>query len=119
MALANYSLTSGTRWGSEAEVRADSEPEGDRVGLAGQRGKDGLSVKGAEPACAARWGRMYLDLGFTLDAEIDSRCPADRHGEGELIKLQKKPEYLYDLGAVKVSLIGHKRHYPGRKRFIN
>lgn len=46
MALANYSLTSGTRWGSEAEVCTDSEPEGDGVGLAGQRGKDGLSGEG-------------------------------------------------------------------------
>lgn len=79
----------------------------------------GFPVKGAEPACAARWGRMYLDLGLTLDAEMDSRCPADPHGEGELIKLQKKPEYLYDLGAVNVSLIGHKRHHPERKCLIN
>lgn len=48
-------------------------------------------------------GRVDLDLGLTLDARIGSRWAADLRTKGELIEPQKKPEYLYDLGVVRVS----------------
>lgn len=60
-------------------------------------------------------GRVDLDLGLTLDARIGSRWTADLRMKRKLIEPQKKPEYLYDLGVVRVSQTGHKQHYPERK----
>lgn len=47
--------------------------------------------------------KAYLDLDFTQFIKIDSRWSADLHVKGELLKFWSKPEYLYDLGVVKVS----------------